>query len=116
MTHINGTSVPAVLEVSRKVYATSLVLYPNEFRSEFGAEMVLVFDEQVSDAYSRSGFPGLLRVCFSAAWEFVTIAFPGRLAGRMLPLVGVTATLALMMWFTGWILYVMETACSGCGH
>ena len=58
MTHVNGNSVSTVLEVSRKVYATSLVLYPNELRREFGAEMVEVFDEQVSEAYSRSGFPG----------------------------------------------------------
>ena len=62
MTHVNGNSVSAVVEVSRKVYATSLVLYPNELRREFGAEMVEVFDEQVSEAYSRSGFLGLLRV------------------------------------------------------
>jgi len=66
VTHVNGNSVSAVLEVSRKVYATSLVLYPNELRREFGAEMVEVFDEQVSEAYSRSGFPGLLRAWLSA--------------------------------------------------
>ena len=93
MTHVNGNSVSAVLEVSRKVYATSLVLYPNELRREFGAEMVEVFDEQVSEAYSRSGFPGLLRAWSSA-----------------------TAELALMVWFSGYIGYVMETACAGCGH
>jgi hypothetical protein len=116
MTHANGNSVSAVLEVSRKVYATSLVLYPNELRDEFGAEMVEVFDEQVSEAYSRSGFPGLLRVWFSATREFVTIALPGRLTERMLPIVAVTAALALLVWFAGYIGYVMETACAGCGH
>ena len=87
MTHFNGNSFSAVLEVSRKVYATSLVLYPNELRREFGAEMVEVFDEQVSEAYSRSGFPGLLRVWFRATREFVTIALPGRLAESMVPIV-----------------------------
>ena len=40
MTHVNGNSVSAVVEVSRKVYARSLVLYPHELRREFGAEMV----------------------------------------------------------------------------
>ena len=105
-----------MLELSRKVYATSLVLYPNELRREFGAEMVEFFDEQVSEAYSRSGFPGLLRVWFSATREFVTIALPGRLAERMVPIVAVTAALALMAWFAGYIGYVMETACPGCGH
>ena len=38
MTHVNGNSVSAMLELSRKVYATSLVLYPNELRREFGAD------------------------------------------------------------------------------
>ena len=116
MTVVNANSVSVVLEVSRKVYATSLVLYPNELRREFGTEMVEVFDEQVSEAYSRSGFPGLLRVWFSATREVVTIALPGRLAERMAPIVAVTAALALMVWFAGYIGYVMETACPGCGH
>ena len=116
MTHVNGNSVSAVLEVSRKAYATSLVLYPNEFRREFGTEMVEVFHEQVSEAYSRSGFPGLLRVWFCATREFVTIALPGRLAERMVPIVAVTAAMAFLLWFVGYIGYVMETACVGCGH
>ena len=116
MTHVNGNSASTVLEVSRKVYATSLVLYPNELRREFGAEMVEVFDEQVSEAYSRRGFSGLLRVWFSATREFVTIALPGRLGERLVPIVAVTTGLALIVWFAGYIGYVMETACPGCGH
>ena len=116
MTDVNGNSVSVVLEVSRKVYATSLVLYPNELRREFGAEMVEAFDEQVSEAYSRRGFSGLLHVWFSAAREFATIALPGRLAEHILPMAGVTAALSLMVWFAGYVGYVMETACPGCGR
>jgi hypothetical protein len=116
VTHVKGNSGSSVLEVSRKVYARSLVLYPSELRRDFGAEMVEVFDEQVSDAYSRSGFRGFLCVWFGAMQEFVTIALPGRLAERVVPIVAVTATLALMMWFAGYIGYVMETACQNCGH
>lgn len=116
MTRANGNSVSPVLEVSRKVYETSLVLYPSDLRREFGAEMVEVFDEQVSEAYSRSGFPGLLRVWISATREFVTIALLGRLTERMVSIVAVTAALALMIWFAGYIGYVMSTACPGCGH
>lgn len=112
----NGNSVSAVLEVSHKIYERSLVLYPSDLRRDFGAEMLEVFDEQVSKAYSESGFPGLLLVWFSAMREFVTIALPGRLAERMLPIVAVTAALALMLWFAGYIGYVMETACPGCGQ
>jgi len=40
MKHVNANSFSAVLEVSRKVYATSLILYPKELRREFGTEMV----------------------------------------------------------------------------
>lgn len=116
MVHGNGNSVWAVLEVSRKVYERSLVLYPSELRREFGTEMVEVFNEQVSEAYYRRGFSGLLRVWFSATREFVTIALPDRLAKRMVPIVAVTAALALMVWFVGYVGYVMETACPGCGH
>jgi len=32
-------------------------IYPNELRREFGDEMVEVFDEQVSEAYSEAVFP-----------------------------------------------------------
>jgi hypothetical protein len=112
--HGSGDSVSPLLGVSHKVYEKSLVLFPSELRRDFGAEMVEVFDEQIWEAYSRSGFPGLLRVWFSATREFVTIALPGRLAERTLPIVAVTAALALMMWFASYIGYVMETACPGC--
>jgi hypothetical protein len=116
VTHVNGNSVSAVLEVSRKVYAKSLVLYPTELRREFGAEMIEVFEEQVSEAYSRSGFAGLLRVWFSATREFATIALPGRLAEGAVPILAATTTSALMLWFAGYVGYVMETACPGCGR
>ena len=106
----------AVLDVSHKVYQRSIFLYPKDLRGDFGTEMIEVFDEQVLEAYSRSGLPDLLRVWFSATREFVTIALPARLAERMVPIVGVTAALALMAWFAGHIGYVMETACPGCGH
>ena len=103
-----------ILDVSRKVYERSLVFYPKDLRGDFGNEMIEVFDEQAWDAYSRSGFSGLLRVWLNAAREIVTIAFPSRFAERAIPIVAVTATLAFMLWFASYISYVMETACSGC--
>jgi hypothetical protein len=57
-----------------------------------------------------------LRVWFSATREIVTVAFPGRVAARAIPIVAVTATLAFMLWFASYIGYVMKTACPGCGH
>jgi hypothetical protein len=106
----------AILEVSHKVYEKCLIFYPKDVRSDFGSEMMEVFDEQVSEAYSRSGFAGLLRVWLRATREFVTVALPGRLGGRIVPMAAVTVVLALMLWFGGYIAHVMETACPGCGH
>lgn len=105
-----------ILDASRKVYQSSLVLYSKDLRGDFGAEMADVFDEQLAEAYSRSGAAGVLHVWFRAAREMVTVAIPGRLAGLAIPIVAVTATLAFMLWFAGYINYVMQTACSGCGH
>jgi hypothetical protein len=106
----------AILDVSHKAYERSLIFYPRDLRSDFGREMIEVFDEQASEAYSRSGVSGLLRVWFSATREIITVAFPGRLAERALPIVVVTATSAVMLWFAGYIGYVMETACESCGR
>lgn len=116
MKHDKEKASPAILDVIHKVYEKSLLVYPNDLRGDFGSEMIEVFDEQVSEAYSRSGFVGLLRVWFSVAREFVTVALPGRLGGRMLPIAAVTVVLAFMGWFAGYIGYVMETACPGCGR
>ena len=112
----SGDSVSAVLEVSHKIYERSLVIYPSELRRDFGTEMIEVFDQQLSEAFSRSGFPGVLRVWSSATREFVTIALPRRVAERIVPILAVTTALAWMVWFSGYIGYVMETACRGCGH
>jgi hypothetical protein len=110
------TSSLAVLDVSHKVYQVSLIFYPKDLRSEFGDEMIAIFDEQVSEAYFQGGFTGLLSVWFSVMQEFVTVALPSRIAGHMVPIIAATAALAFMVWFAGYIGYVMETACPGCGQ
>ena len=105
-----------ILDFSRKVYERSLICYPKDVRDDFGSEMAEVFTEQVLDAHSRSGFVGILRVWFGATREIVTVALPGRLAQRAIPIAAVTVTLASLLWFASYIGYIMATACSGCGH
>lgn len=105
----------AILKFNHKIYESILIFYPKDLRGDFGNEMIEVFDEQAWEAYSRRGSSGLLRVWFNATWEIVTVAFPGRLVGRGIPIIAVTATLAFMVWFASYISFVMETACSGCG-
>ncbi len=116
MMRASGGLVSAVLEICHTVYERSLVFYPSDLHRDFGAEMLEVFDEQTSQAYCQRGFPGLLRVCFGAMRELVTVALPGRLAQRMLPIFAATAVLTLMVWFAGYVGYVMETACGSCGQ
>lgn len=113
MRHAKNRS--AILDISRKLYDRSLTFYPKELRSDFGSEMTEVFDEQVSEAFLRNGFVGLLRVWSSAMREIVAVALPARVA-RAIPIVGVAATLLFMLWFASYIGYVMEKACPGCGH
>lgn len=108
-------SQSAILEVSHKAYESIVIFYPKDLRGDFGEEMIEVFDEQAWEAYSRRGSLGLLRVWFSAMWEIVTVAFPGRLADRGIPIIAVTVTSAFMLWFASYISSVMETACSSCG-
>lgn len=114
MQHGKGKST--VLGVSRRIYEASLIFYAKDFRGEFGSEMIEVFDEQVSEAYWRSGLAGLLRAWFRATREIVTVGLFRRFAGRAIPIVAVTATLVFMFWFASYIGYVMEAACPGCGH
>src|SRR5215469_4311530 len=100
----------AILDVSHKFYESSLVFYPKDLRRDFGNDMMEVFDEQAWEAYFQCGFSGLLRVWYGATREIVTVAFLGHLAARALPIIAVTATLAIMLWFASYISYVMETA------
>jgi hypothetical protein len=112
--HAKGKS--AILDASHKVYAWSLMIYPSDLRGDFGSEMMEVFDEQLAEAYFRSGYAGLLGVWFGATREFITVALPARLVGRAAPLAAVTVILAFMVWFAGYVGYVMEKACQSCGR
>jgi hypothetical protein len=112
----HNKEVSTILNVSHNFYERSLIFYPKDLRSDFGNEMIEDFDEQGREAYSRSGLSGLVRVWFSAMGEIVTVAFPARMLVHATTIVGVTATLAFMLWFVGYIGYVMETACPGCGR
>ena len=108
-------SQSVILEVSHKAYESIVIFYSKDLRGDFGKEMTEVFDEQAWEAYSRRGSLGLLCVWFSAMWEVVTVALPGRLAERGIPIIAVTVTSAFMLWFASYISSVMEAACSSCG-
>ena len=48
------------IETSRRVYTWLLGLYPQEHRSEYGAEMVRLFTDQCRSAINQRGRPGLV--------------------------------------------------------
>jgi len=103
----------AVIEVSRKVYETSLALYPKDLRDDFGDEMIEVFEEQITDAYQEHGVRGLLRVWLCATREFFSIALTGQIAERMVPVLAVVTAFVLMLWLAGFMAtpIVMDKAC-----
>lgn len=114
MTQDKDRSGTAVLEVSRKIYETSLAFYPDHLRHEFGGEMLEVFEEQINDAYMERGLRGLMHVWLRTAREFFSVAIAGQIANRMALILGLGAAFVLMLWFGGYVGFVMETACGSC--
>jgi len=67
-----------LLDANSAVFRQLLVLYPRELRARFGDEMVLVFGEQISEAWRAARITGLARIWLRALWEVATIAVPQR--------------------------------------
>ena len=64
------------LPLSSRIYGRLLVLYPEELRRDFGAEMALVFADDLQAARREAGLRGALRVWRCALGEFVRLALP----------------------------------------
>src|SRR5687767_9041918 len=67
-----------LLHANSAVFRQLLVLYPPELRARFGDEMVLVFGEQITEAWHAARLSGLVRIWLRAIWELATIAVPQR--------------------------------------
>ena len=91
-------------------------MYPEDLREQFGEEMAAVFEEQVADAYDERGVRGVAAVWAHAVGEFLTVGLTKQIADRIVPILAVGTALALMLWFGGYIGYVMETACGSCAR
>jgi len=66
-----------VLRLSSRIYAQLLNFYPEDLRCGHGAEMALVFDEDLAAAQRDHGMRGVLRVWRWTAGEFLRLALPG---------------------------------------
>ncbi len=54
----DSASIP-LLSISERAYTALLILYPVDFRQEYGTHMVQVFRDLCRDAYRQGGFWGL---------------------------------------------------------
>jgi hypothetical protein len=66
------------MTLGSRVYSHLLVLYPDELRRDFGADMALVFAEDLDTARRKAGLPGVIRVWQCALCEFLRFALPRR--------------------------------------
>jgi len=62
---------------SSRIYERLLLLYPEDLTRQYGAEMALVFAEDVAAAQRQAGAWGVFRVWRYALGEFVRLAIPG---------------------------------------
>jgi hypothetical protein len=58
-------------------YGHLLILYPEDLRRDFGAEMLEAFAHDLTFESSARGVKGVLRVWFIALREMISIALPG---------------------------------------
>jgi hypothetical protein len=65
------------LPLSSRIYGRLLVLYPEDLRRDFGADMALVFAEDLRTARRDEGLRGIIRVWRCALGEFLRLALPG---------------------------------------
>ena len=68
------------LRLSSRAYAVLLVLYPDDLRRRFAAEMTDVFDQQIEGAWEESGWLGVARTWLNAIAELLFVALPAQLA------------------------------------
>ena len=65
---------------SGRLYGRLLLLYPDDLRRDYGAEMVLAFHDDMESARRDAGVRGVLRVWGCALSEVLRLALPAHLA------------------------------------
>ncbi len=62
---------PRILTLSQHVFGWLLYTYPAKFRHRYGAEMGLVFDACLSEAYTQAGLSGVIRLWWCTLGDFL---------------------------------------------
>jgi hypothetical protein len=65
-----------LLPLSSRIYRRLIVLYPEDLRRDYGADMAFVFAEDLEAARREAGMRGVVRVWRCALCEFVRLALP----------------------------------------
>jgi hypothetical protein len=63
---------------SARLYEKLLLLYPEDLRRHFGAEMVLAFVDDMEAAWGDARIAGVLQIWWYALREIVTVALPAQ--------------------------------------
>jgi hypothetical protein len=95
------------LPLSSRIYNRLLVLYPEDLRREFGADMALVFADDLDSARREAGLRGVIRVWRCALGEFFRFALPGFASSPAVRVSGISLAL-----FTAMMSGVMTLALS----
>jgi hypothetical protein len=83
----------SMLLINGRIYRYLLSLYPKELRRRFGADMMEVFEDLLSDAYSERRAIGIASLWCNALWEFASVALPTRLSSPAI----IAATLSFVV-------------------
>jgi hypothetical protein len=86
-------------QISRRVYAAVLLLYPVALRRQFGEEMVEVFSDQMQDACRRDGWMGAMGVWCCVGREALRTAVASHVKVMGISLVSGLTALGLMCTF-----------------
>ena len=65
--------------LSSRIYGGILLLYPEDLRRDFGADMASVFAEDLAEAWTTRGIRGAWRVWSGTLSEVIRIALPRQL-------------------------------------
>jgi hypothetical protein len=98
------------LRLSSRIYGGLLLLYPQELRRDFGAEMAAVFAEDLADAWRRQHSRGVFRVWWCSLCEVVRIAVPGHTENPAVMVPIGTFALSAVMYCAFLILAIVSAA------
>jgi hypothetical protein len=82
---------------SARVYRRLLVLYPEDLRRDFGADMALVFADDLDQARRESGMRGVARVWRCSIGEFVRYGLSGCASRPTMRVFGISVALLFAM-------------------